>query len=88
MSKDQLKSTVISFKADSHLEEALSRIPNRSEFIRNTLESALAGVCPLCQGSGYLNNHQQEHWRHFSQDHDLENCQQCHAPHLVCRENR
>lgn len=81
------KTTVISFKADQDLQEALNRIPNRSEFIRSTLNAALAGICPLCQGSGFLNSHQQEHWQAFSQKHPLAQCRQCDSLHLVCAEN-
>ncbi|KMY68253.1 hypothetical protein AAU61_00625 [Desulfocarbo indianensis] len=79
---------VISFKADESLIKAMAAIPNRSEFIRSAVLAALDGVCPLCQGTGILSAEQKDHWRRFSQSHHLEECDQCHAWHLVCSEKR
>ncbi len=78
------KQEVISFKADESLAKAMAGIPNRSEFIRAAVLAALDGVCPLCQGTGILSPEQKEHWQRFSQSHAVEECDQCHAMHLVC----
>lgn len=78
------KQEVISFKADESLTKAMAGIPNRSEFIRAAVLAALDGVCPLCQGTGILSPEQKEHWQRFSQSHSVEECDQCHAMHLVC----
>lgn len=78
------KQEVISFKADESLAKAMAGIPNRSEFIRAAVLAALDGVCPLCQGTGILSPEQKEHWQRFSQSHSVEECDQCHAMHLVC----
>jgi hypothetical protein len=80
------KQEVISFKADESLLKAMQGIPNRSEFIRAAVLAALDGVCPLCRGTGILTPAQQEHWKSFSLSHGLAECGQCHALHLVCRQ--
>ncbi len=79
------KQEVISFKADQELAEALGQMPNRSEFIRQAVQAALSGVCPLCQGTGTLSPEQVRHWQGFARSHAVAECGQCHALHLVCR---
>ena len=59
------KQEIITFKVDSLLREKLRKIPNRSEFIRQALLSALERVCPLCLGTGTLNPKQKEHLESF-----------------------
>ena len=76
---------VFSFKTDDELAALLREMPNRSEFIRNALAAALASRCPLCRGAGILTPEQQEHWRHFLSCHTLEECEECHGVHFVCR---
>lgn len=79
------KREVISFKADQQLAKALAQMPNRSEFIRQAVQTALSGVCPLCQGSGTLSPEQMRHWRGFARNHEVTECDHCHALHLVCQ---
>jgi len=81
------KETVISFKADQALSEALAGLPNRSAFIRRALISALDGSCPLCRGTGILSPEQQRHWEEFAKTHRLRHCEICDAYHLVCEEH-
>ena len=78
------KQETITFKADETLREALDAVPNRSEFIRTAILRALDGACPLCHGTGRLTLEQLEHWRHFSENHKIAECANCHATHLVC----
>ncbi|MCB2230921.1 ribbon-helix-helix domain-containing protein [bacterium] len=78
------KSDIITFKADDSLVEALRQIPNRSEFIRSALLTALENMCPLCQGRGALTPAQKKHWEEFARDHALAECTDCHEVHLVC----
>jgi hypothetical protein len=78
------KSEIITFKADESLSAALHGIPNRSEFIRAAILSALDSVCPLCQGSGILSPDQRRHWKTFAEDHAVRECDDCHELHLVC----
>ncbi len=46
--------TVLSFRVDHHLAEALNRLPDRSGFIRKAILRAFYRVCPACQGKGVL----------------------------------
>ena len=78
------KSEIITFKADESLSAALRGIPNRSEFIRAAVLSALDSVCPLCQGTGILSPDQRRHWKTFTADHAIQECDDCHELHLVC----
>ena len=79
------KQQVVTFKADAELVDAISHIPNRSEFIRTAVLSALDSTCPLCNGTGILNVRQKQHWDEFMRDHRLKECRDCHEMHLVCR---
>ena len=81
MKRDQ---EVITFKVDQSLWEAMHGIPNRSEFIRSAILAALDSVCPLCKGSGILTPDERRHWDAFAMNHPLEECEDCHAVHLVC----
>jgi len=85
MSPRKSKSEIITFKADSSLLDALHGIRNRSEFIRAAILSALENVCPLCGGTGILTPEQRNHWDQFAADHTVEECDDCHEVHLVCR---
>lgn len=78
------KQEVITFKVPESMKEAMKAIPNRSEFIRNAILSALDHVCPLCGGTGILNMEQRNHWNQFLKNHAIEKCQECRAVHLVC----
>ncbi len=80
------KETVITFKADAALLEALRTIPNRSEFIRNAILGALENYCPLCRGTGVLTPNQKAHWEEFSRTHPIRECAECHEVHLVCED--
>ncbi len=75
---------VVTFKVDSALMEALRGVPNRSAFIRDSILAALENICPLCSGVGFLTPDQKRHWESFARDHSVEECDDCHALHLVC----
>jgi metal-responsive CopG/Arc/MetJ family transcriptional regulator len=79
------KQEIISFKADSTLKSALAGIPNRSEFIRDAILSALDNACPLCHGTGILSPSQKTHMDQFLVNHSLEQCQECQETILRCR---
>ena len=55
------KQQIVTFKAEDALVKAMEDIPNRSEFIRSAILAALDGVCPLCHGTGVLNENQRRH---------------------------
>ncbi|HOJ34892.1 MAG TPA: ribbon-helix-helix domain-containing protein [Candidatus Hydrogenedentes bacterium] len=82
------KQEIITFKVDASLMKALEAMPNRSEFIRAAILSAMNNVCPLCSGTGYLTPDQRRHWDEFSAHHVLEKCDECEAVHLVCESER
>src|SRR3989304_527424 len=84
MADQKRKQEIITFKVDEPLREAMLGIPNRSEFIRAAILSALDSVCPLCKGSGILTPDQRKHWIAFAEHHALAECEDCHAVHLVC----
>jgi metal-responsive CopG/Arc/MetJ family transcriptional regulator len=78
------KPGIITFKAHPSILEAMKGIRNRSEFIRNAVLAALDSACPLCKGTGILTPKQREHWRAFTADHFVQECEECHELHLVC----
>ncbi len=83
---DHRKQEVITFKVDASLWSELQGVPNRSEFIRAAILSALKSTCPLCKGAGVLTSDQRKHWERFLQTHSIQKCDDCHAIHLVCDE--
>jgi DnaJ-class molecular chaperone len=78
------KERTFTFKADESLAVSLDRIANKSEFIRQAVQTALAEKCPLCNGAGALSQQQQNHLEHFLTLHSLERCNECNAVHFVC----
>ena len=78
------KDEIITFKVDRRLSEAMAGIPNRSEFIRNSILAALENTCPLCQGTGFLSPEQRRHWKKFAEHHEIIECDDCHAFHIIC----
>ena len=78
------KDEVITFKAGASLAGAIRRLPNRSEFIRAAILSAMEHACPLCQGTGILTPEQKKHWDTFARHHSVKQCRQCDAVYLEC----
>lgn len=78
------KQTIVTFKVDQDLLEVIRDIPNRSEFIRAAIMTALESVCPLCNGTGLLTPKQKEHWENFSRDHELKRCEDCQEIFIEC----
>ncbi len=78
------KTEIITFKVDDSLLGAMEGIPNRSEFIRAAVLQALDSACPLCRGTGIMTPDQKSHWDSFASDHQIKECDDCHAIHLTC----
>ena len=78
------KHGIVTFKADASLVRAMRGIPNRSDFIRSAILAALDSACPLCAGTGTLTPDQRRHWGRFRAEHEVTECENCHALHLVC----
>lgn len=80
------KQETVTFKVDRDLMEIIKEIPNRSEFIRRAIISAMGTICPLCNGSGILTPNQKKHWDDFSVNHEIARCQECDERVLICRQ--
>ncbi len=80
------KPNLITFKVDDALAQVLQGMPNRSEFIRAAILNALDSACPLCKGTGILSVDQRRHWDKFAEHHEIQECDDCHAWHIVCEE--
>jgi hypothetical protein len=78
------KPGIITFKVDDGFYEIIRNMPNRSEFIRNAVLSALGNICPLCNGTGILSAKQKQHWDEFSTNHKVQTCNECQESYLVC----
>ena len=78
------KEGIISFKVNGDLLEVIKNIPNRSEFIRAAIMTALDNVCPLCNGTGLLSPKQKEHWAGFTQNHAVKRCEDCDELFIEC----
>ncbi len=87
MPNSQYKESVITFKADMSLLDALKNVPNRSEFIRAAILAALENHCSLCRGTGVLTPNQMKHWEEFARHHPLRECDDCHEVHLSCAQD-
>ena len=84
MGTGKSKSTIVTFKADAALIEAMKGIPNRSDFIRQAVATALEGACPLCRGTGFLTPGQRSHWDNFAKDHSVLLCEDCNELYVAC----
>ena len=80
----QRKEEIITFKVDEELAEALGRIRNRSDFIRQAVLAAIGNICPVCNGSGTMTVSQKRHWEEFTRHHHVAFCEDCHEPRMVC----
>lgn len=83
----RIKSEIVTFKVEGELAKIINCLPNKSEFIRKAILSALDNTCPLCQGTGVLTPEQAQHWKAFTHHHPLVRCEQCDAVHLACDES-
>ena len=88
MAKTRSKREIVTFKVDESLMRAMKGVPNRSEFIRNAVLSALDGACPVCKGTGTLTPNQKKHWDSFAAHHSMEECDECHEVRIVCDRTR
>lgn len=79
-----MKQAIITFKADRDLCSALERMPNKSEFIRTALLTALDESCPFCGGTGTLTPGQRKHWLNFLRHHHVEHCRKCNGLKIHC----
>lgn len=78
------KEGVITFKVNEDLLEIIKNIPNRSDFIRGAILTALDSTCPLCNGTGLLSPKQKDHWESFAKHHAVRRCADCDELIIEC----
>jgi hypothetical protein len=54
MAKEKDKDVVVSFRVDSHLADALNKVPDKSSFIRAVILRSFYETCPVCRGRAFL----------------------------------
>src|SRR6266480_540404 len=52
MNHEKTKQRIVTFKVEEDLAAFLDSMPNKSDFIRKALLSALMEPCPVCDGKG------------------------------------
>ncbi|MCG3135001.1 MAG: hypothetical protein HMLKMBBP_02494 [Planctomycetes bacterium] len=77
MSAQRGKSVVVTFRVDSHLAEALDRIPDKSAFIREALVNRLHEPCPACNGTGRVDCDAAEWLAGVLRENGATNCECC-----------
>jgi len=78
------KQKIVTFKMDEDLYDIITAMPNRSEFIRSAITSALGTICPLCNGKGILTHNQKNHWDDIADEHRITRCQKCNELFIQC----
>jgi hypothetical protein len=78
------KAGIVTFKVNGDLLEVIKTIPNRSEFIRSAIMTALESACPVCNGTGLLTPKQKEHWKSFARNHAVKRCEDCDELFIEC----
>lgn len=78
------KEGIVTFKVNEDLLEVIRNIPNRSDFIRGAIMTALDNTCPLCNGTGLLTPKQKDHWVSFAKHHAVKRCIDCDELILQC----
>ena len=77
MARKPLKTTVVAFKVESELAELLSKIPNKSAFIRKAIAAQLGIACPLCQGKGVVPRGVHDHFAPLLTRFSSRSCESC-----------
>jgi hypothetical protein len=71
------KSTIVAFKVEESLAEFLDKLPNKSEFIRQAIQSKLGMTCPLCLGHGSVSKETHDRFEAFLNKWELHHCSCC-----------
>jgi hypothetical protein len=71
------KSTIVAFKVEEELAEFLNKLPNKSEFIRQSIQAKLGMTCPLCCGSGAVSKETHDRFEQFLDKWELHHCESC-----------
>lgn len=73
------KSVVVTFRVDSHLAEALDRLPDKSAFIREALRRSFHETCPACGGEGRMDCDAADWLRGVLDAQGAQRCECCHT---------
>ena len=77
MSTKPLKTKVVAFKVETELADLLSKIPNKSAFIRKAIAAQLGVACPLCHGKGVVPRGVNDHYAPLLTKFSHRNCDGC-----------
>lgn len=83
--KKNKKNFIISFKLDKELFLRLSNIEDKSNFIRLAVLKELQNICPLCNGTGVLNENQKKHINNLLLNHEIIKCPECGEVYIKCK---
>ena len=71
------RNVVMTFKVEPELAEALRRMPNTSEFIREAVRDRIGHVCPMCLGTGRVTELQHLAASNLMTRHSPVQCTRC-----------
>jgi hypothetical protein len=77
MTAKPLKTKVVAFKVETELADLLSKIPNKSAFIRKAIAAQLGVACPLCHGKGVVPRGVHDHYSPLLTKFSHRNCDGC-----------
>jgi hypothetical protein len=77
------KSKVVAFKAEEELAVFLSKLKNKSEFIRQAILAQFGVTCILCEGSGIMARGVGEHFKEVIKRNQHVQCRVCAKPAAI-----
>src|ERR1700730_7579182 len=77
MTPKPLKTKVVAFKVETELADLLSKIPNKSAFIRKAIAAQLGVACPLCHGKGVVPRGVHDHYAPLLAKFSSRDCDSC-----------
>jgi len=77
MGVEKAKQRIVTFKVEEELAGFLDSMPNKSDFIRKALLSALMEPCPVCDGKGSVPRSLRADLRKIFERHDFVPCSYC-----------
>lgn len=71
------KNQIVAFKVEEDLAEFLSKLKNKSEFIRKAILAQFSMACPLCTGSGVVPRGIHDHYKPIIHSENKHACSKC-----------
>ena len=81
--KKNQKTEIVAFKVEEDLAQFLSKLKNKSEFIRKAILAQFSMECPLCAGSGAVPRGLRDHFKPVLHEHAKRPCDRCKAPQAI-----